>query len=72
VLCHHAHEGNDVAVAREDLVFVGLGRLQDLLEEGLLVVARCYDRLVLRGRSAMPGGGAASSMAMPASSLMTW
>jgi hypothetical protein len=46
VLCHHAREGNNVDVAREDLVFVGLGCLQDLLEEGLLIIASCYDRLI--------------------------
>jgi hypothetical protein len=46
VLCHHAREGNDIAVAGEDLVFVGLGCLQDLLEEGLLIIASCYDRLI--------------------------
>jgi hypothetical protein len=47
--CHHAHEGNGVAVALVARILVGLGHLQDLLEEGLLVVASCYDRLVLRG-----------------------
>jgi hypothetical protein len=47
---HHAREGNGVVVALEARVLdVGLGRLQDPLEEGLLVIATCYDRLVLRG-----------------------
>jgi hypothetical protein len=49
VLCHHAREGNDIAVARVGLVLVGLGRLEDLLEEGLLVVAASHECLVLRG-----------------------
>jgi hypothetical protein len=47
VLCHHAREGNGIAVAGEDLVVVVLGRLQDLLQEGLLVVAGGDDNLVI-------------------------
>jgi hypothetical protein len=49
VLCHHVREGNDVGVAGEGLVLVGLGHLQDLLEEGLIIVASDDDCLVLRG-----------------------
>jgi hypothetical protein len=64
---HHAREGNGLAVAGANLVFVGLGRLQGMLEEGVLIVASFYDRLVIRGRSRAPGG--TSSMA---SSLTTW
>jgi hypothetical protein len=54
------------------LVLLGLGRLQDLLEEGVLVVASCYDCLVLRGRgrSLVPYGMAAA-MSWWASSLTT-
>jgi hypothetical protein len=44
---HHAREGNGIIVALIARILVGLGCLQDLLEEGLLVVATCYDRLVL-------------------------
>jgi hypothetical protein len=49
VLCHHAREGNGLVVAGEGRVLVGLRRLQDLLEEGVLIVAGCEDCLVLRG-----------------------
>jgi hypothetical protein len=50
VLRHHAHEGEGLLEVREALVLVGLGRFQDLLEEGLLVVADGGDHLVLRGQ----------------------
>jgi hypothetical protein len=49
VLRHHAREGNGVAVALEVHVIVGLGRHQDLLEEGLLVVAARWWGDVLLG-----------------------
>jgi hypothetical protein len=49
VLRHHAYEGEGLLEVGEALVLVGLGRLQDLLEEGLLVVAASHDCLVLPG-----------------------
>jgi hypothetical protein len=49
VLRHHAREGEGLLEVGEALVLLGLGRLQDPLEEGVLVVASCYDFLVLRG-----------------------
>jgi hypothetical protein len=53
VLCHHVREGNGLVLVGKDHVFVGLGCLQDLLEEGVLVVAGCDDYMVLRGQ--IPG-----------------
>jgi hypothetical protein len=42
-------EDNGVAVAGVGLVLVSLGRLQDLLDEGLLIVATGHECLVHRG-----------------------
>jgi hypothetical protein len=42
-------QGNGVGVPGEGLVLVSLGRLHDLLEEGLLVVVGNDDCLVLWG-----------------------
>jgi hypothetical protein len=47
VQCHHARERNGLVVAGEGRVLVGLGCLQDLLDEGVLVVASYDDCLVL-------------------------
>jgi hypothetical protein len=48
---HHSGEGEGLLEVEEALILVGLGCLQDLLEEGVLIVASCYDCLVLQGRS---------------------
>jgi hypothetical protein len=47
VLCHHAREGNGLVVVGEGRVLVGLGSLQGLLDEGVLVIAGYDDCLVL-------------------------
>jgi hypothetical protein len=49
-LRHHAREAEGLLEVEEARVLVGLGRLQDLLEEGLFVVAVGHDCLVLRGQ----------------------
>jgi hypothetical protein len=47
VQCHYARECNGLVVAGEGRVLIGLGRHQDLLDEGVLVVAGYDDCLVL-------------------------
>jgi hypothetical protein len=49
VLRHHAREGKGLLEVREVLILLGLRRPQDLLEEGIFVVASYYDCLVLHG-----------------------
>jgi hypothetical protein len=49
VLCHHAREDEGLLGVGEARVLIDLGRLQDLLEEGVLVVAAGHDSLVFRG-----------------------
>jgi hypothetical protein len=50
MLRNHSGEGEGLLVVREALVLVGLGRLQDLLQEGLLIIAGGDSWMVLRPR----------------------
>jgi hypothetical protein len=50
MLLYHSREVNGLLDVKEGCVLVGLGCLQDLLQEGLLVIPDSQDCLVLRGQ----------------------